>query len=111
MATFSIKEGDTSPSISYTLSPETVILTGATVVFNMVDRAGVAKISRGSCSITDNGDGTATGTPTVQYNWTADDTDTAGLYRAEFEVTYSDSTVETFPNSDFIAVNVTKDLA
>lgn len=111
MASFNLKEGDTSPSLLYTLSPATVELTGATVVFNMTDQRGNVKVSRASATVTDVGDGTASGTPTVRYDWVSADTDTSGVYLAEFEVTYADSSVETFPNSDNITVVIMEDLA
>jgi hypothetical protein len=46
----------------------------------------------------------------VQYNWVADDTDTVGSFQAEFEVTYSDGTIETFPNNGYIRVEITDDI-
>lgn len=104
--TFHLKEGDTSPAISYALEPTSVDLTGASVVFIMASRRGVVKVNRQAASIT-----TAVGTPTVQYDWQAADTDQNGSYRGEFEVTYADSTVETFPNSGFINITIAKDLA
>ena len=100
MATFKLKEGDTSPALSYQLIPADVQLAGATVVFLMKDARGTVKVNRESATITDAGDGTATGTPTVQYDWATADTDTAGFYYGEFEVTYSDASIETFPNGD-----------
>lgn len=111
MATFTLKEGDTSPALSYALSPATVLLTGASVVFNMRDARGNVKVSRGSATITDNGDGTSSGTPTVQYDWASADTDTSGIYYGEFEITYSDSTIETFPNGSEITIEIRKDIA
>lgn len=108
MATFTIKEGDTSPAILYTLSPSDISLVGATVVFNMADRRGNLKINRGAATIID--DGSATDTPTVRYAWQSGDTDASGVYLAEFEVTYSDNTVESFPNGDFIIIDVLEDL-
>ncbi len=107
MSVFQLKEGDTSPSLSYALSPTSIDLTGASVVFNMMDRRGTVKVNRAAATIT-----TATGTPTVQYDWQAADTDTAGVYRGEFEVTYADTTVETFPNGlAYIPVIIGKDIA
>lgn len=104
---FKIKEGDTSPSIQYALTPTSVVLTGASVVFSMRDRAtGTIKVNRQAATIV-----TATVTPTVQYDWVTADTDTAGTYEAEFEVTYADTTVETFPNDGFITVTITGDVA
>lgn len=104
--TFYLKTGDTSPSLLSTLSPDTVDLTGASVVFNMRLNSGAVKVSRAAAVIV-----TETGTPTVRYDWQAADTDTAGFYSAEFEVTYAGGAVETFPNSDFIAVSITGGIA
>ena len=104
--TFYLKEGDTSPSLLYALSPATVDLTGASVVFNMRRKGDAVKVNRAAAMIV-----TTTGTPTVRYDWNAADTDTAGIYEAEFEVTYSGGAVETFPNSDFIAVLISGDIA
>lgn len=105
---FKIKEGDTSPSIQYALSPASVVnLTGATVVFNMRLRNDqTVKVSRQAAMVV-----IATGTPTVQYDWASGDTDTRGTYQAEFEVTYSDGSIETFPNDDFIKISITGDVA
>ena len=35
----------------------------------------------------------------------------AGMYSAEFEVTYGDGSIETFPNSDYIRVEIIDDIA
>lgn len=47
----------------------------------------------------------------VRYNWSASDTASVGTYEGEFEVTFADSTIETFPNSGFFSIIVTDDLA
>ena len=47
----------------------------------------------------------------VSYSWASGDTDVAGAYNAEFEVTWADGRLSTFPNLGYIAVVVTKDLA
>lgn len=110
MSTFTVKRGDTGPALVYALSPSSVVLSGATVVANMRNRqTGVVKINRKPATIV-----TASGSPTVKYAWAAGDLDTAGTYDFEFEVTYLDGTVETFPNSPnpaFITVIVTGDIA
>jgi hypothetical protein len=46
----------------------------------------------------------------VQYDWQSGDTDTAGSYYAEFEVTYNDGAVETFPNNQNLAISIRKEL-
>ncbi len=104
--TFYLKRGDTSPSLIYALDPATTVLTGATARFNMRESGGAVKVNRQAAVIV-----TATGTPTVRYDWQAGNVDTAGFYEAEFEVTYPGGAVETFPNSDFIRVNISGDIA
>jgi L-serine deaminase len=107
METFNIKRGDTSPSLLYALSPASTVLTGATVRFSMRDhQSGAVKINRAATTIV-----TATVNPTVRYDWVGTDTDTAGFYFAEFEVTYDGGAIETFPNADFIMVQIMEDIA
>ena len=102
---FTMKKGDTAPALRYRLEPSTIDLTGATVVFNMKASGGTAVVTRGAAVIV-----TATKTPTVEYQWSAGDTATSGTYNAEFEVTYSDGTIETFPRSGYIAGTIGDDL-
>lgn len=105
--TFYLKEGDTAPSMLYALDPASTVLTGATVRFNMRAKdTGAVKINRAAATIV-----TETGTPTVRYDWIGADTDTAGFYDAEFEVTYAGGAVETFPNNGYIRVNIGEDIA
>jgi hypothetical protein len=105
--TFYIKRNDTSPSLRYKLKPATVVLTGATVEFQVR-----ARRSRGGATVIDAPAVvvTATGTPTVEYQWQTGETANAGVYEAEFRVTYADGRVETFPNDGFISVKVSEDV-
>ena len=105
IATFHLKQNDTSPALLYRLDPA-VNLAGASVVFNMRPRGGgEAVVDRAAASIEgDPSDGV------VRYDWDAQDTAAAGRFEAEFEVTYTDGTVETFPNADFIVVNIMGDI-
>ncbi len=104
--TFFIKKGDTSPSLIFALLPASVDLTGATVRFSMRSRAGTVLINRAAAVIV-----TATGTPTVRYDWQAGNTDTPGFHEAEFEVSYPGGAVETFPNAGFLGVSIASDIA
>jgi hypothetical protein len=100
MATFDIKTGDTRPSIVYALTPTTVDLSGASVAFRY-RIAGTTTWTTKTATVS-----TPTGTPTVLYNWQTGDTATPGFYEAEFVVTYLGGDIETFPNSEFITVNI-----
>jgi len=42
--------------------------------------------------------------------WAPGETDTAGVYRAEFEVVYQDGRRETFPNGGYISIRILGDL-
>ena len=101
---FQIKRGDTSPAIEYVLLPESVVLTGASVQFQMRVRKG-ATVVDAPAEIA-----TAVGTPTVRYWWEPEDTAQAGRFEAEFRVTYNDGKVETFPNIGFIPVVIGEDV-
>jgi len=103
---FVIKRNDTSPSIQRTLrdsAGDAIDLTGATVRFKMSTIRGVSKVDA-VASIEDAANGL------VQYDWQAADTDTAGLFYCEWEATYADSNVETFPNEGFNTVKIDPDL-
>lgn len=104
-AIFHLKRGDTSPALLYRLAPE-VNLAGASVAFSMrVRDGGPTVIEREAASVEgDPADGV------VRYDWTPADTATAGRFEAEFEVTYADGAVETFPNEGFIIVMIAGDI-
>lgn len=103
---FSIKQNDTGPSLLVTLKDgdgNVINLTGATVRFHMVDLSGNTKVDSAMVVVT-------APSGLVRYNWLAADTNTPGTYYAEFEVTYSDLSIETFPNTDNVAIVITPEL-
>lgn len=107
MSDITLKRGDRLPLLDRTLLDENddaVDLTGATVRFIM--RAYGATNPKISAAAT------VLDAPTgrVRYSWTANDTDTAGHYQAEFEVTFSNGRKETFPNDHHLTVDVVADL-
>lgn len=105
--TFSIKQNDTAPSLRATLlngSGNVIDLTGATVRFHMRELGKTTIIVNQACTVINAAGGI------VQYDWVAADTDTIGSYQAEFQVTYSDGTIETFPNDSYIRVDIIDDI-
>lgn len=108
---FYIKQNDTSPAIRATLKrpladgTEAVVnLTGASVRFLMSRECdSEAKVAAAGSIVNAEGG-------IVEYQWVAGDTDTADTFRAEFEVTYSDNTIETFPNRAYQHVRIAPEL-
>lgn len=103
---FTIKQNDTSPAIQATLQDSAgtaISLVGASVRFHMKSLSGSVVVDS-PMTVTNAAGGV------VRYNWQTTNTQTAGTYYAEFEVTYSDMSVETFPNNDNIAIVITPEL-
>ncbi len=104
---FKIKTNDTSPKLTVDLedaSGAAVALNGATARFHMKKYGATSLKIDASADITDADDGR------VEYSWASGDTDTAGTYYGEIEITYGDSTVETFPNSGYFTIIIQEDL-
>jgi len=104
---FTIKRGDTSPSIKTFLKDSAgaaVDLTGATVRIHMkAVGASALKVDEEMTVVN-----AASGI--VFYSWSSSDTDTAGTYYVEFQVTKADNSVETFPNNGNAVIVITNSL-
>lgn len=104
MAAFFLKQGDTAPSIRYTIQDENDVaidLTGATVAFYMQEvSSGVEKIDGAAATIVDAVNGI------VEYQWAAGDSAEANLYLAEFVVTFPGGTQRTSPDPGYIHIVV-----
>ncbi len=94
---FYITQGDTAPLLRVTLKDAAdvaVDVTGATIKFSMVDRAGGQQIvNEAAVTLVTASSGI------VEYAWVAADTAKGGSFRGAFEVTYSGGKIETFPNN------------
>lgn len=103
-----LKRNDLLPTLDVTLEAPAgtpVALTGATVKFIMrLPGAASAKIDS-AATVLDADAGT------VRYTWTGANTDTAGLYQAEFEVTFAGGAKRTFPENEYLYINILPDLA
>jgi hypothetical protein len=106
--TFYIKSNDTASFLTRDLKDAfgaPVNVTGASVVFSMrVKPAGTMKITRQTGVIVNAGIGR------VRYEWTASNTDTADEYEGEFQVTYANGKIQTFPNDGHIPIVITDDV-
>ena len=107
---FEIKQNDTTPALEGILrdgfgSP--INITGATVVLNTRLRPGGAvKVNGGVMG--------AVGSATrgrVKYSWLAADTDTAGIYEAEIQITFGNGAVRTIPPKGYFIVDVSDDVS
>ena len=105
---FRIKTNDTSPKLAVTLedaNSNAINVTGANGVrFHMKAFGATALKVDAPMTVTNASGGI------VQYSWVGADTDTAGTYYGEVEVTYADNTVETFPNNGYFTIIVKEDL-
>jgi hypothetical protein len=104
---FRIKTNDTSPKLAATLEDAnggSVNISGASARFHMKAFESTSLKVDSPMTITDASGGT------LQYSWVNADTDTAGTYYGEIEVTYADSAVETFPNNGYFTIIITEDL-
>jgi len=104
---FYIKDSDTLPAIQAILTDATdtvVNLSGCTVRFIMTNKSTAVVAVDAAATVVNAAGGV------VRYNWVTGDTDIAGGYRAEWEVTFGGGGVETFPNSTYMNIKITGDL-
>jgi len=105
--TFYIKQNDTSPSMLATLQDADAVavdITAASIRFHMRPIGSSQVTVDAQATIVDALAGE------VRYDWQAEDTAKVGSYQAEFEVTYADASIETFPNDGYIRVQITDDI-
>lgn len=106
--TFYIKQHDTSPAILATLSDATgaaIDLTDATIRFHMRPIGKTTVVVDAAASIV------TAATGDIRYDWIGADTATIGSFQAEFEVTFPDSSIETFPNDSYVRIEIINDIA
>jgi len=106
--TFYIKQNDTSPAMLATLQDadgNEIDLTSASVRFHMRSLGSGQVVVDAAATVVTALDGL------VRYDWIAADTSAIGSYHAEFEVTYADASIETFPNDGYIRVEILDDIA
>lgn len=108
MSDFWIRQGDTAPALEAVLQDDdgnAVDVSNATAVqFHMADKQH-NELVNASGTVKDGANGI------VAYAWSDGDTDEVGEHLAEFQVTYQDGSVETFPNREYIRIRIERELA
>jgi len=95
MVDWDMKRNDTSPAFEMQCqnnAGDGVDISNAVAKFHLAEYNSGNIVVDKIATITDETQGK------VKYQWEPEDTETAGLYGAEVEVTYQDGEVETFPN-------------
>jgi len=99
MTDFTIKSGDTRPSLEVQLLDEDKnprdLQTAESVKFYMEEQSSNNVVVDAEGSVVNESEGI------VVYEWQNGDTESTGRHIAEFEIHYTDS-VETFPNDNYI---------
>ena len=111
MSNFPIKKGDLVPAITATLmqqvgtaTPIPIDLTTASSVkFAMSTNGGTPKVDAAATVVS-----AAAGT--VKYTWAGTDTDTAGVYNAEWQIVWP-SGKQTVPGSGYDKIVIEADIA
>lgn len=100
---FVIKQNDTAPAFVYVFRP-LVDLTDATVTFTMRSFTGAHIINAAAATIVSAEAGV------VSFDFTAAQTKRAGEFVAEFQVTFNDGSVRTYPNDNYLNIMIMDDL-
>lgn len=105
------KRGDTAAVVRATLysddeSTIPINLTGASVKFIMALVAADpgTPVVNGDCTLIDAANGR------IGYDWLEADVAVTGVYKAEFQVTYADGKIQTFPRQEYLTITITEDL-
>lgn len=116
MADITLKQGDTQPPVIQTLymgDGSVADLTDAVVLFKMRRMIGLVA-GDSEILVIDAGEAESLGSPEdgiVKYEWADGDTDLAGGFEAEWEVTFENDEVLTFPNGGYLTIAITEQLA
>jgi len=106
---FYIGRNDTLPSLTHTMTDsdgDSIDVSDATVTFTMVDSEDITTqyVLEQACTVLS---GQSTGL--VQYEWSAADTATAGIYLGQFEAIFNSGGKQTAPLTDSLVIVVMED--
>lgn len=107
MADLTIKQNDTWPPLEATLSDQdgpVNLTTASTILLLLKPALTPLTIFQGVCEVVSAVDGK------IRYVWDEPDTAIADTYAGEFEVTWTDSTITTFPNAGYFSLEIQPDI-
>ncbi len=113
MADFWAKQSDTAPPLKQVLvdgNGDPADLQNTEVKFLMRPIGDTEATVDAAATIEQVGDGSDGSKGRVSYAWGANDLDVSGGYYGEWQVTYADDSVETFPNDRYVTIAVIDDL-
>ena len=109
--TFTIKQNDTSPALTSQLRDSNVPINLSgfqSVSFRMEDkfqRVVIDDDTSGNVIVTDPENGI------VEYQFDESETTQVGRYNAEWVVQFDDGSVETFPSTNYITIEIVEEIA
>lgn len=98
---FYIKRGDSAPPIRSQLRDALGAVVNLT---NTSVKLVIESVLDADATVTDALEGR------VEYQWQPGNTATVGTYKAEWQVTFIDGSIETFPNRGYLSVEIGQDL-
>jgi hypothetical protein len=108
-ADFVIRQGDTAPRLTGTLTDgngDPVVVTGSDVLLHLhgltVENDLILTGAVDEDAVDDNG---------VYYDWEPEDTEEAGYYSGEWQVTFVNGQIQTFPNDSVFLIQVSEQVA
>jgi len=110
MATqISIRVGDTSPDLVATLmnaaGAQNLTNASVTATMTLVQQSALSASVKKTVTLACTVDAPATA-GVVRHVWAAGETDTPGIYKLEYTVTYFNGQVQTFPNEDTVLIQI-----
>ncbi len=109
MTTTTIKRGDTTPALTFSL------VDASGVAVNLTTATTVTMVMRSQSGITPKVSALATvvtpATGAVSYTWTAQDTNLAGRYDVEWLVAWNNGSIQRFPIQGYQSVSIEEDLS
>jgi hypothetical protein len=112
---FILRANDTASIITGTAEDQTgtpISIAGATVRFHMrtLNSAGTPVLNQAAAN-DQAGDGTDGTMGNMSYAWVAGNTAVSGFYLGEWEITFNNGKVQSFPNGGYVVLYISPEVA